>query len=265
MSLNVPAAGIFDAHLHIIDPRFPLFANQGYLPDEFTVEDYLERVSSLGTPGVTGGAVVSGSFQGFDQDYLMDALSRLGDGFAGVTQLPATVTDEEVLGLDAARVRAVRFNLYRGGSEVLENLESLARRVHELAGWHTELYLDSRDLPQLEPRLSALPQVSIDHLGMRPEGYTSLLRLVERGAKVKATGFGRVGGHLDIARALREISSVNPGALMFGTDLPGTRAPRPFEEADLALITDMLGERIARRVLHENALELYVPGRSRKV
>ena len=31
---------VFDAHLHVIDPRFPLVANQGYVPDPFTVDDY---------------------------------------------------------------------------------------------------------------------------------------------------------------------------------------------------------------------------------
>lgn len=98
---------------------------------------------------------------------------------------------------------------------------------------------------------------------MSAEGYLALLRLVEGGAKVKATGFGRVEGDLDVARALREISSVNPGALMFGTDLPGTRAPRPFEEADVELIVDTLDERLARRVLHDNAAELYMSERSR--
>ena len=257
--MSFPATELFDAHLHIIDPQFPLIANQGYLPDAFTVEDYLERVSPL---GVTGGAVVSGSFQNFDQGYLVDALGRLEDGFAGVTQLPAKVTDEEVVRLDAAGVRAVRFNLYRGGLESLDNLESLAWRVHDVAGWHVELYVDSRVLPKLEERLAVLPQVSIDHLGMSAEGYPALLRLVERGAKVKATGFGRVEGNLDVVWTLQEISSVNPRALMFGTDLPGTRAPRHFEEADRDLILDTLGERLARRVLHDNAVELYLSERS---
>jgi len=41
-------------------------------------------------------AVVSGSFHGFDQSYLLDALALLGPGFVGVTQLPATVTDDEI-------------------------------------------------------------------------------------------------------------------------------------------------------------------------
>src|SRR3954447_26063794 len=94
---------LFDAHLHIIDPRFPLVPNQGWLPDPFTTEDYLARVAAL---GVVGGAVVSGSFQGFDQTYLREALRRLGPGFVGVTQLPATASDAEILDLAAAGVRA---------------------------------------------------------------------------------------------------------------------------------------------------------------
>ncbi len=244
---------VFDGHLHIINPRFPLEPNRGYLPDPFTVEDYLERTAPL---CVVGGAVVSGSFQAFDQGYLIDALERLGPSFVGVTQLPASVPDEEVLRLHAAGVRAVRFNLYRGGSESLDHLERLALRVHDLAGWHAELYVDSKDLPELEPRLAALPGVVIDHLGMTQDGYTALLRLVGRGVKVKATGFGRV--RLDVPEALREIAAVDPGALIFGTDLPGTRAERPFEEADVDLIVESLGEPLADRVLRENALDWYL-------
>ena len=55
---------IFDAHFHVIDPRFPLVPNQGFEPEPFTVSDYRSRVDGL---EVVGGAVVSGSFQAFDQ------------------------------------------------------------------------------------------------------------------------------------------------------------------------------------------------------
>jgi predicted TIM-barrel fold metal-dependent hydrolase len=171
------------------------------------------------------------------------------------------VTDEEVLRLHTAGVRAVRFNLYRGGSEALDDLESLAFRVYELAGWHAELYVDSKDLPELEPHLVALPRVTIDHLGMTREGYRALLRLVEKGVKVKATGFGRV--RLDVPAALQEISAVDPGALIFGTDLPGTRAERPFEEADIDVIVEALGEPLTVRVLHDNAVSWYKRDRLR--
>jgi predicted TIM-barrel fold metal-dependent hydrolase len=245
---------VFDAHLHIIDSRFPSIPNKDYLPDLFTVKDYLNRIREL---EILGGVVVSGSFQGFDQSYLIDALKRLGQRFVGVTQLPPTVSDEEVVQLNEAGVRAVRFNLYRGGSADLVDLEWLAPRVHELAEWHVELYVDSKDLLELEERLAALPKLSIDHLGMTQDGYAVLLRLVERGAKVKATGFGRLG--LDVRRAIREISSVDPEALMFGTDLPGTRAERPFEVADIDLIVETLGDTMADMVLYKNAKNWYAP------
>lgn len=251
--MNFSDEGVFDSHLHIIDPRFPLTSNQGYLPKPFTTEDYLRHVVSL---DVTGGAVVSGSFQGFDQTYLLSALERLGHSFVGVTQLPATVSDQEVLRLQTAGVRALRLNLYRGSSNSLNSLENLAKRVHELAGWHVELYVDSKDLPELESRLATLPKIAIDHLGMSRDGYPTLLRLVEKGAKVKATGFGRV--RLDVPTALREIAAIDASALIFGTDLPGTRARRAFMEADINLIFETLGYELAKRVLCKNARELYM-------
>lgn len=252
MTQDRPA--LFDAHFHIIDPRFPLVPNHGYLPTPFTAEDYRTRTAHL---DVIGGVVVSGSFQGFDQSYLLDALRCLGPGFVGVTQLPADVADDEVLRLAVAGVRAVRCNLRRGGSVALEHLDRLARRVHDLAGWHTELYLDAAHLPDLAPTLYALPQVSIDHLGLTRAGLPHLLRLVEHGARVKASGFGR--GDLDPASALRAIAQASPTALMVGTDLPSTRAPRPFDDADLALVLDTLGADLAPAAFHDNALTLYRP------
>ncbi|OEJ30517.1 amidohydrolase family protein [Streptomyces subrutilus] len=247
-----PRRPVFDAHLHIVDPRFPLTQNQGYLPPAFTVARYRERVAGL---GIGGGAVVSGSFQGFDQAYLRAALAALGPGYAGVTQVPATVTDEEIGGLDAAGVRAVRFNVRRGGSATLDQLDRLARRVHEVAGWHTELYVDARDLPDLAATLAALPAVSVDHLGLHRDGLPHLLDLVERGVKVKATGFGRVD--LDPATAMAAIVRADPAALMFGTDLPSTRARRPFSDDDLALVAEAVGGEHLDAVLWDNAAAFY--------
>ena len=39
---------MFDSHFHIIDKRFPLIINNGYLPEEFTCKDYLEK--NIGLP-----------------------------------------------------------------------------------------------------------------------------------------------------------------------------------------------------------------------
>ncbi|MBU5635608.1 amidohydrolase family protein [Geomonas sp. Red69] len=248
---------VFDSHFHIIDRRFPLVENQGFLPDDFTCRDYLQRTAGV---NLAGGAIVSGSFQALDQSYLEDALATLGTDFVGVTQLPVGVSDDEVLRLNGLGVRAVRFNIKRGGSEGIEHLDRMARRVHELAGWHVELYVDSRELPGLAPMLVGLPAVSIDHLGLSATGLPALLSLVERGVRVKATGFGRVD--FDVAGALRDICRANPNALMFGTDLPSTRAPRPYRDDDLRLILDTLDLDLARKVLCRNAIEFYRPASS---
>lgn len=250
--MNASAARVFDAHFHIIDPRYPLIPNNGYCPPPFTCDDYRQRMRGL---ALAGGAVVAGSFQGFDQTWMVGALRQLGPAFVGVAQIPYTASDAEILELHRARVRAVRFNLKRGGSETLEHLDRLARRVHELAGWHAELYVDSRDLPALYDTLVALPAVSIDHLGLSKAGLGTLLKLAEHGVRVKATGFGRVD--FDVRQALQDVFAANPDALLFGTDLPSTRAPRPYQEGDRLLVAETLGEQAAAQVLCDNALRFY--------
>jgi predicted TIM-barrel fold metal-dependent hydrolase len=126
----------------------------------------------------------------------------------------------------------------RGATDV-QMLTFLARRVHDLVGWHAELYVEASMLLSLEPILCKLPAVSIDHLGMSSQGLSYLLDLVDRGARVKASGFGRVD--MDIVATMKHIHAVNPSALMFGTDLPGTRSPRPFQESDLDLVAEAVG------------------------
>lgn len=242
---------IFDSHFHIIDPKYPLIPNQGYLPPEFTTEMYLERMKEL---ALYGGAVVSGSFQAFDQSYLLNALKTLGKNFVGVTQIPSSITDEEIIQLNEQGVRAVRFNLKRGGSAGIEDIENLAARVYSLVKWHSEFYVDSRDLETLLPKLLKLKKISIDHLGLSKEGLPYLKKLVEKGAFVKVT-FGRV--EFEMIPVIKELSAINQSALTFGSDLPGTRALRLFENKDIQFLIDGLGENLSHKILYENGLKLY--------
>lgn len=249
---------VFDTHFHIIDFRFPVQENQGFMPPSFPVDAYRERTGGL---GVTGGCVVAGSFQGFDTAFMLDALDKFGPTFVGVVQIPASATDEDIRRLDAAGVRGVRFNLVRGGSAGMDDLDRLARRVFDLAGWHAELYADARDLEPIYPTLAALPAVSIAHLGLSKAGFPALLKLAEKGMKVKATGFGRVID-IDVPAALRDLAKANPECLMFGTDLPSQRARRPFMESDIDLIRESLDPALWNKVFRENAIAFYRPGKS---
>lgn len=245
---------LFDSHMHIIDKRFPLVENNGYFPDEFNHQEYLKRMSSY---DLCGGVIVSGSFQAFDQSYLVEALGNLGESYVGVTQLPASVSDGEIQRLNSFGVRAVRFNLKRGGSETTANLAAMASRLHEVANWHVELYIDSKELEQLYSTLASLPAVSIDHLGLSKSGFEVLTHLAEKGVRIKATGFSRVD--FDVKAGLKDLYSANPSSLMFGSDLPSTRAPSPYSDNDFILAAETLGEEAAINIFSKNAIEFYKP------
>ena len=243
---------IFDAHFHIIDPRFALVENNGYLPNNFTCNEYLSQLEGV---NLIGGAVISGSFQGYDQNYLKAALKELGPAYVGVIQVSPNIFDDEILDLHELGVRAIRFNLKRLNNFKMSELVNLAHRVYEIAGWHIELYLDSNDLMDLYQELIKLPSVSIDHLGLTKSGFNELLKLASKGVHVKASGFGRVD--FDVTNALQQLYSVNTHCLMFGTDLPSTRAPRPFNSKDIEIILNNFDQADVENILYKNAVSLY--------
>ena len=247
-----PARRLFDSHCHIIDHRFPIVPNQGYTPPNFPLEDYLAQVKPL---GVVAGAVVSGSFQANDQTYLMDILPKLGTGWVGVTQIPNDYPDAEIVKLNAIGIRAVRFNVFRGRIDSVDEIAALSKRAHAVAGWHSEIYADAAALKPHVDKLTKLPQFSIDHLGMTEEGLPVLLDLVAAGWKVKATGFGRV--KMNVPKVLEAVAKKSPDALVFGTDIPSTRAQRPFLASDIDLIEKVIGPELARKAFWDNPLALY--------
>ncbi len=247
-----PARRLFDGHFHIIDHRFPIVENQGYTPPHFPLEDYLKETKPL---GVIAGAVVSGSFQANDQTYLADVLPKLGTGWVGVTQIANDCPDAEIVRLNGIGVRAVRFNVFRGRIDTVDDIVALATRVHSVAGWHSEIYADAAALKPHVAKLSKLPQISIDHLGMTEAGIPTLLELVAAGCKVKASGFGRV--KMDVPKALEAVAKQSPNALVFGSDIPSTRAQRAFEPSDIDLVEKVLGGELAKKVYWDNPLALY--------
>lgn len=251
---SVSRGRLFDCHCHIIDHRFPIVPNQGYTPPHFPLDVYRARAALL---RIESGAIVSGSFHGFDQTYLKAALARLGNGWVGVTQVPNDAPDKEIAELELIGVRALRFNLFRGRIDSVDDVVALARRAHAAAGWHAELYADAATLAPHVAALSKLPRIVIDHLGMTEAGLPVVLDLVRAGAKIKATGFGRV--KMNVSNAIEQIARINPAALMFGTDLPSTRAERPFAVDDINLIERVLGAELAAKVYWDNAVDLYRP------
>ncbi len=93
--------------------------------------------------------------------------------------------------------------------------------------------------------------------GLSKTSFKLLTQLAEKGARVKATGFSR--GDIDVTAALKTLYSANPNALMFGSDLPSTRVPRPYSHDDFILVAETLGKDAAMKVFSDNAIEFYKP------
>jgi predicted TIM-barrel fold metal-dependent hydrolase len=181
----------------------------------------------------------------------------MGPRWVGITQVPQDVPDAEIASLASIGVRGLRFNIYRGRIDSVDDIVSLATRAHAVGKWHAEIYADSAALKPHVAKLSKLPQIVIDHMGMTEQGLPVILDLVDAGAKIKVTGFGRVS--MNVPKALELIAARNSNALMFGTDLPSTRAKRPFEAEDITLIKSVLGPVNSQKTLWANAIGLYKP------
>nr|WP_106779318.1 amidohydrolase family protein [Lysinibacillus timonensis] len=250
---------IFDSHFHIIDPKFPLEENQGFVPDYYTVSNYLSELNEMSIE-VTGGVIVSGSYHGYHQDYFKEAISTLGNQFVGITQLPFDTTDEDILKLNDVGIKGIRFNLYRGLSATPKEIKELSERVFSLCNWKTELYMNLQTLDQeLEELIFTLPKVSIDHLGMHKSPIDTLKKIVNADIPIRLTGFGRVEYERDEIRKLITILyNENPNSLIFGSDLPSTRAKYRFSFNDIQLVKETVSSEAQDRIFFKNGESWYL-------
>lgn len=244
---------MFDSHLHIINSNYPLIENNGFLPEDFTTDQYLSEMEAI---NLVGGVVVAGSFQGYNHEFLFDSLRKLGENFVGVANVQQDISNEKLDVLNRNGIVAIRFNLVRNGFEDYTSIAELSKRVYDDFGWHSEFYVDSSHLSNLREIFRQLPAYSIDHLGLSAKGLNHLYKLVSEGARVKATGFGRV--HFDPIEVMKKIHSINPEALMFGTDLPSTRAKRPFSTNDIELVKNSFPKDAQERIFYRNAQNWYL-------
>ena len=155
-------------------------------PSRSRSTDYRARAAQL---DVTGGAVVSGSFQAYDQTYLIDALEQLGAGLRRRRQRPGRTSPT------ARCWRSTPAASARTGSTCSAAATSrqiaLAPRFAELVRLAPGgLCRRPATCPSWRRGWRRSPRLVIDHLGMT-QTSTAVLGLVKAGAYVKASGFGR--------------------------------------------------------------------------
>src|SRR5260370_36395886 len=157
-----------DTHAHVFGPagQFPYAADRSYTPPDAPLEKYL---AMLDTVGFARGVLVQGSAHGRDNAAMLDALARHPERLRGVAVADADVSAAELRRWHAGGVRGLRFNhFFRGGAlhyrggVPLDAAKALAPVMAEL-GWHLQLWIDVKDLPDTIPVLEAIGRpVGID-------------------------------------------------------------------------------------------------------
>ena len=146
MNTNTMPAHACDCHVHVYDAARPLAASATFKPPHAPWSAYQQVQRAL---GLSRAVLVQPTGYGLDNTVLLEALAQ-ADGVArGVVVVSADVSDAELQRLHASGVRGVRFMMLAGAGGVLpwDALPALAARIAPL-GWHINLQLDGRELPQ---------------------------------------------------------------------------------------------------------------------
>lgn len=267
----VPALAC-DCHAHVIaadTARFPMSATRSYTPPPAPEADYLRMLNAT---GMQRGVLVQVSVYGTDNRVMLESLRRHPGRLRGVAVANADISDRALQAMHDDGVRGLRINVLFAGSGIgLDEMEGLAARIAPL-GWHLQLLLDARLLPELLPRLVRLPcPVVIDHMGHMPvadgidaPGFKTLRHLLsEHGFWVKLSGAYRISQDsphfADVTALARSLVAAAPERCVWGSDWPHVALQRmPDTVALVNALPQWVPDPLQlRRILVDNPARLY--------
>jgi predicted TIM-barrel fold metal-dependent hydrolase len=253
--------------------RFPYLPKAAYIPQDASPEDYARMLRMIGCERAV---LVQPSVYGTDNSAMIDALRSGVFAFRGVAVVDASIGNRGLEDMHAAGVRAVRINLASGTPGLtLADAPKLASRIKPL-GWHLQLYMDLRTIPDVEEKLGTLDiDLVIDHFGrvraddgIGSPAFQTLLRLVKHDnvwAKLIGPYFvsDRAPNHRDVTPFARAVVAAAPERVVWGTDWPhpaiahlGVPMPNDGDLADM-LLEWVPDEGQRRKVLVDNPARLY--------
>jgi D-galactarolactone isomerase len=255
--------------MHVFDDAWPLAPTASFIPKPASAAQYQQVQAALGLSRVV---VVQASGYAFDNSGILGAMATFGAGARGVAVVSPTVAEAELERLTRLGIRGVRYLMLSGGVLPWDTLETNAARVHE-HGWHVQLQLDGRDLPQHLAVLKRLPgQLVIDHNGkflepVEPDhpAFRALLGLLDSGrcwVKLAAPyETSKVGPphYPDVSRLARALIKANPERCVWASNWPHTnQTPQPSSAAMLDLLLEWADDEATRhRILVTNPTKLY--------
>ncbi len=268
--LAVPA-GATDTHMHIYDTDVPSAPNGPSLPGNFREDKYRKVQQRLGLSRVI---VVQPNAYQEDNRVTLAAIRALGPGAKGVGVVKPGVADADLAWLTENGIIAQRIFQLPWGAVGFNQMHDVMARVHSF-GWHANIQLDGRELPQWEDTIRKLPgRFVIDHVGkfLEPvmpdhESFRSLLRLLDSGrcwVKLSApyeTSKTGAPKYEDVGRLAKALVKHAPERMLWASNWPHPSAPKDHLPDDADLIDLLLewapDEATRKKILVDNAAELY--------
>jgi len=267
--LKAPA-GSCDTHMHIYDGKYPKAATAKFVPPDAPVSAYRKMCARL---GIERTVVVQPSTYGKDNRCTLEAVAVLGPNTRCIVVVDETATDTALDRLTRLGARGIRFFMLPGAPLPWEILETMSARVAPF-GWHVQLQLDGRNLPERETILKRLKStLVIDHVGKFLEpvpldhpGFKVLHRLVDGGRTwVKLSApyeVSKVGPptYDDVGKLAKALAKAAPERMLWATNWPHPTpgAPVPDDAWILDMLLDWIPDESARRkALVENPAQLY--------
>jgi 2-pyrone-4,6-dicarboxylate lactonase len=279
--------GSVDAHCHVFGPgeQFPFAPERKYTPCDASKEQLFALRDHL---GFERNVIVQATCHGADNSALLDALRHSGGRARGVVTVKRSVTDEQLRDMDAAGVRAVRFNFVKRLVDFTpkDELMEIAARIAPL-GWHVVIYFEAVDLPELWDFFTALPTtVVVDHMG-RPDvtkpldgeefelfvkfmrDHPNVWSKVSCPERLSVTGPPALNGernaYRDVVPFARRIVETFSDRVLWGTDWPHPNLKNHMP--DDGLLVDFIPHiavtpELQSKLLVDNPMRLYWPEES---
>jgi D-galactarolactone isomerase len=263
--------GTCDTHMHIYDRRYPNAPTAKIVHGDALIPAYDAVRARL---GIERTVVVQPTAYGTDNRCTLEAMAALGPGARGVAVVDEGVTDTKLERMTQLGVRGIRFFMLPGGALPWDVLETMAGRVGAF-GWHVQLQLDGRELPEREAILRRLEgTLVIDHVGKFLEpvpvdhpAFMVLRRLLDNGRTwVKLSApyeVSKAGPPFfdDVGALAKILAQQAPDRMVWATNWPHPMkhgADKPDDAVLLDMLLDWVPDEAARRnVLVDNPAKLY--------
>lgn len=260
---------VCDTHVHVYDHTYPVSQTAVLRPPDATLDEYRAIRAAL---GIERTVLVQPTTYGLDNRCQLDAVAALGDSARAVVVIDDRVDDDELSRLHGLGARGARFHMLPGGAVPWEMLPEVARHIAE-HGWHVQLQLNGRELPDRLDVLLALPvPIVIDHVGrymppVTPDdaAFQALLTLVDTGrcwVKLSAPYESTHDGaplYPTVAALARRLIEHAPERMLWATNWPHPGQADPLTTDQLRNLRDewLPTDALRQTVLVDNPAVVY--------